>query len=95
MLFNFEIMMVSLSRTYFIKSYMFYETYCIKRFFRQEYWSGLSCLSPGDLPNPGIEPTSPVSQALQAGSLSLNHQGSPLESPAMCQHTACIFPLSL
>ena len=28
-------------------------------FFRQEYWSGLSFLLPGDLPNPGIEPASP------------------------------------
>ena len=27
---------------------------------RQEYWSGLSCPTPGDLPNPGIEPTSPA-----------------------------------
>ena len=27
-------------------------------FFRQEYWSGLTCPSPGDLPNPGIEPRS-------------------------------------
>ena len=26
---------------------------------KQEYWSGLPFLSPGDLPNPGIEPTSP------------------------------------
>ena len=28
------------------------------RFPRQEYWSGLSFPSPGDLPNAGIEPTS-------------------------------------
>ena len=27
---------------------------------KQEYWSGLSFLSPGDLPNPGIEPVSPA-----------------------------------
>ena len=27
---------------------------------RQEYWSGLPFPSPGDLPNPGIEPTSPA-----------------------------------
>ena len=27
---------------------------------RQEYWSGLPFSSPGDLPNPGIEPLSPV-----------------------------------
>ena len=43
-------------------------------FSRQEYWSGLPCSPPGDLPNPGIEPWSP---ALQADSLSLSHQGSP------------------
>ena len=33
---------------------------------RQEYWSGLPFPSPGDLPNPGIEPGS---HALQADSL--------------------------
>ena len=27
---------------------------------RQEYWSGLPFPSPGDLPDPGIEPTSPA-----------------------------------
>ena len=31
-------------------------------FSRQEYWSGLSFPSPGDLPNPGIKPWSPVLQ---------------------------------
>ena len=46
-----------------------------KGFPRQEHWSGLPFPSPGDLPNPGIEPTSP---ALQADSLSLSHQGGPL-----------------
>ena len=35
-------------------------------FSRQEYWSGLPCPPPGDLPNPGIEPTSHVSPDLQA-----------------------------
>ena len=35
-------------------------------FSRQEYWNGLLFPSPGDLPDPGIEPGSP---ALQAGSL--------------------------
>ena len=29
-------------------------------FSRQEYWSGLLCPPPGDLPNPGIEPTFPT-----------------------------------
>ena len=32
-------------------------------FSRQEYWSGLPFPSPGDLPNPGIEPKSPALKA--------------------------------
>ena len=32
-------------------------------FSRQEYWSGLPFPSPGDLPDPGIKPTSPTLQA--------------------------------
>jgi len=32
-------------------------------FCREEYWSGLSFPSPGDLPDPGIEPRSPALQA--------------------------------
>ena len=32
-------------------------------FSRQEYWSGLPFPSPGDLPNPGIEPRSPALEA--------------------------------
>ena len=47
-------------------------------FFRQEYWSGLPCPSPGHLPDSGIEPVSPVAPALQADSLPLSYQGSPL-----------------
>ena len=31
-------------------------------FSRQEYWNGLSFPSPGDLPNPGIEPRAPTLQ---------------------------------
>ena len=38
-------------------------------FSRQEYWSELPCPPPGDLPHSGIEPTLPVSPALQADSL--------------------------
>ena len=43
-------------------------------FSRQEYWSGLPFPSPGDLPNPGIEPGSP---ALQADSLPSEALGKP------------------
>ena len=32
-------------------------------FFRQKYWNGLPFPSPGDLPDPGIEPESPRLQA--------------------------------
>ena len=45
-------------------------------FSRQEYWSGWPLPSPDDLPDPGIEPMSPVSLALQADSLPLGHCGS-------------------
>ena len=41
---------------------------------RQEYRSGLPFPSPGDLPYPRIEPTSP---AMQADSLPLSHLGTP------------------
>ena len=44
---------------------------------RQEYWSGLPCPAPGDLPAPGIKPPSPGAPALQADSLPLSHWGSP------------------
>ena len=41
---------------------------------RQEHWSGLPFPSPGDLPDPGIEPISP---ALQADSLLSEPPGKP------------------
>ena len=43
-------------------------------FSRQEYWSGLPFPSPGDLPDPGIEPRSP---ALQADALPSEPPGKP------------------
>ena len=46
-------------------------------FSRQEYWSGLSWPSPGDLPNPGIEPVS-LMLHWQTGSLPLAPPGKPL-----------------
>ena len=36
-------------------------------FSRQEYWSGLPCPPPGDLPNPGTKPTSLMPPALAGG----------------------------
>ena len=58
------------------------------RFSKQGYWSGLPFPSPGDLPNPGIEPRSP---ALQADSLPAELQGKPTrEIPKLFCTTAKI-----
>ena len=46
-------------------------------FSRQEYWSGLPCPPPGDLPNPGIEPESAVAPAFRWFLLPLSHWGKP------------------
>ena len=46
-------------------------------FSRQEYWRGLPCPPPEDLPSPGIEPTSLLSPLLQVHSLPLSQQGRP------------------
>ena len=46
-------------------------------FSRQEYWSGLPFPSPGDLPDPGIQPRSP---ALPADSLPTEPAGKPSEN---------------
>ena len=45
-------------------------------FSRQEHWSGLPFPSPGDLPNPGIEP---MSSASQADSLPFELPGKPFK----------------
>ena len=47
-------------------------------FSRQEYWSGLPLLSPGDLPNPGIEPASLAPPALAGGFFTTAPPGKPL-----------------
>ena len=55
-------------------------------FSRQECWSGLPCLPPGDLPDPWMEPgslMSPVLPALQVGSLLLSHGGITGQKPAV------------
>ena len=46
-------------------------------FSRQEYWSGLPCPPPGDLPNPGIEPRS---HSLQADSIQSEPPGKPMNT---------------
>ena len=43
---------------------------------KQEFWMGLTFPPPGELPDPGIKPTSPEAPELQADSLPLSHKGS-------------------
>ena len=49
----------------------------VQGFSRQEYWTGLPSPPSGDLPDPGIQPGSSESPALQADSLPLS-PGSPI-----------------
>ena len=60
-------------------------------FSRQEYWSRLPCPIPGDLPNPGIKPTSPASPALQADSLPAQPLGKPVIIIKSILITATVF----
>ena len=50
-------------------------------FFRKEYWSGFPFPPPRDLPNPGIEPASLMSPALQVDSLPLEPPGKSFSYP--------------
>ena len=47
-------------------------------FSQQEYWSRLPFPPPGDLPNPGIKPTSPAPYALLVDALPLSHRRCPI-----------------
>ena len=52
---------------------------------RQEYWTGLPFSSPGDLPDPGIEPKSPVLQAEALTSMNTHrHTGIYCRSMTLC-----------
>jgi len=61
-------------------------------FSRQEYWSGLPCPPPGDLPDPGIEPTSTVAPAFQVDSLQLP-KGKPWQMAVHEGKNACQYSL--
>ena len=50
---------------------------------RQEYWSGLPCHPPGDLPKPGIEPDLLPLLHWQVGSLPLALPGKPTAAPVL------------
>ena len=48
-------------------------------FFRQGYWRGLPFPTPGDLPDPGIEPVSPLSPAMAGGFFTTKPPGRPMD----------------
>ena len=56
-------------------------------FFRQEYWSGLPCPPPRDLPDPGFEPASFSLLHWLAGSLPLAPPGKPLKIACLIEFT--------
>ena len=49
-------------------------------FFRQEYWNGLPCPPPGDLPDLGIKPASLLSPALAGRIFTISATGKPIIS---------------
>ena len=59
-------------------------------FSRQEYCSGLPFPSPGDLPHPGIEPTSLTSPALAGGFFTVLHNKAYFQKPS-CSFTVWHF----
>ena len=53
-------------------------------FSKHEYWSGLQFPPPGDPPNSGIEPMSPVSPALAGGFFITEPPGKPISALCVC-----------
>jgi len=64
-------------------------------FSRQEYWSGLPCPPPGDLPNPGIEPASLTSPALPGKFLTINTTWEALTPVFMAKNYSWVPRLSI
>ena len=61
-------------------------------FSRQEYWSGLPCPPPGDLPDPGVKPRSPAPPALAGGFFITEPPGKPLNTVSVkgCEDEAAL-----
>ena len=72
-----KVKLVNRVRLFVIPWTVVYQASLSMGFSRQEYWSGLPFPSPGDLPDPGIEPRSP---AFQADALPAEPPGKPSSS---------------
>ena len=64
------------------------------RFSRQEHWSGLPCLPPGDLPDPGIELMSLTFLALAGGFFTTSGHDYLGHEDLFCAVLLCIFATS-
>ena len=60
-------------------------------FSRQEYWSGLPCPPPGDLPSPGIKPTYLMSPLLADGLFTTSAIWEAIEMMLLCLKTVTFF----
>ena len=54
-----------------------HQTSLFMGFSRQGYWGGCLCIPPGDLPNPGIKPASPISPSLAGRFFTIESLGKP------------------
>ena len=64
----------------------------LRGFSKQEYWSGLPCPPPRDLPNSGVEPRPP---ALQADSFLSEPPGKTLRTSASSFFVFCLLPVPI
>ena len=64
------------------------------KFSRQEYWSGLPCPTPEDLPDSGMESVHPAASGLQVDSLLLSHWEAPLKPVLKAIYIVCTGSLS-
>ena len=66
-------------------------------FSRQGYWSGLPCPPPGDLPSPGIKPSTvpgkPGQLVILVCKMLMSYQKQGLSSPKMFGMLCCLFPI--
>ena len=66
-------------------------------FSRQGYWSGLPCPPPGDLPNPGIKPSTvpgkPGQLVILLCKILMSYQKQGLSSPKRFGMLCCLFPI--
>ena len=64
-------------------------------FSREEYWSGMSFLPPGYLPDPGTEASTPVAPALLADSLLLDPLGKLVYTCVRVRACVCVYVYDL